>query len=314
MKKQVLIGSVIIVCGLFIIITNLRDFNIKGKVERGEQAAATYNAAELEKLTIESSSTNIKLLPTDDNEIKLRLYNSASKSLDLSNYVAGDFSGRELSLEVRSTKKWFSLFDFTSETLEVSLPSELLDKLIVESKSGNIEVNEIHTLDSINLEAYSGNIEVASSDTAQFKVTTKSGNIALEQVNTDEIELEAASGNVKLTSFTAETLSAETNSGNMTVKGDAASVNMEATSGNITLDLKQLTANSKLTSNSGNIKLSLEQAGSLRVTHEKNSGSTSINKSGFELLKQDNDKTEGVFGKGEVKLDVDTTSGNFKLN
>lgn len=314
MKKQVIIGGIIIVCGLFIIITNLRDFNIKGKVERGEQAVETYNAAELEKLTIESSSTNIKLLPTDDNEIKLKFYNSANKSLDLSNYVAGNLSGRELTLEVHSTKKWFSLFDFTSETLEVSLPSELLDKLTVESKSGNIEANEIHTLDSVNLEAYSGNVEVANSDTAQFKVSTKSGNIKLEQVNTDEIELEASSGNVKLTSFTAETLSAETKSGNITVKGDAASVNMEASSGNITLDLEQLTANSKLSSSSGNIKLSLEQAGSLRVTHEKHSGSTSISKSGFELLKQDNNKTEGVFGKGEVKLEVETKSGNFKLN
>ncbi|GIP19561.1 hypothetical protein J40TS1_52030 [Paenibacillus montaniterrae] len=312
MKKQVLIGGAIIICGLFIVFSNLFDFRIFNRIERGEQASQSYNAAQLEKLTIEASSTNVMLLPTDRDEIELKLYDAANKSYDIASHVRGELKNNHLSLEVTSPKKWFAWFSFLSTTLEITVPTHMMDEIVVENKSGNIQGSGFHA-STIVLEANSGNIKLSDTDTADLYLSTLSGSISAEQLIADTIDIESNSGSVKLTSFTANDVTVEANSGNITIEGDTASVDAQASSGNINLELVQLTGDSSLETSSGNIKLSLEQPDSLYVTHEKNSGTTSITKSGFELLKEERRKIEGVFGNGEIELDVKTSSGNFSL-
>lgn len=312
MKKQVFIGGAIIICGLFIVFSNLFDFRIFNRIERGEQASQSYNAVQLEKLTIEASSTNIKLLPTDRDEIELKLYDAANKSYDIESHVRGELKNNHLSLEVISPKKWFTWLSFLSTTLEITVPTHMMDEIVVESKSGNIQGSGFNA-SSIVLEANSGSIKISDTNTADLSLSTLSGSISAEQLTADTIDMESNSGSVNLTSFTANEVTVEANSGNITLEGDTASVDAQASSGNINLELVQLTNDSSLETSSGNIKLSLEQLDSLYVTHEKNSGTTSITKSGFELLKQERRKTEGVFGNGEIELDVKTSSGNFYL-
>jgi len=314
MRKQAIVGIAIIACGVFIVLSNLQSINIFTKGKHGEQASQAYDVSELDRVIVESGSTNVKVVPANGDQVKLKLYDSSDKTYDLAEYVTSEMGSKTLELDVSSPKKWFSLFNFRSVTFEIEVPKELLQDLTIESKSGNITAEDIVTTDSITLEATSGNIKLEKANTRSFTGETNSGNVTVEKLTTQEAELEATSGNVKLTDFTAQELQIESNSGNITVDGDTASIDAKTTSGNIKLELEQLTKNSKLKSNSGNVKLSLDNADSLYVTHERNSGSSSISKSGFELHVQTNHKTEGSFGSGDVKLDVKTTSGNFQLN
>lgn len=313
MKKQVLIGTIIIICGLFIVLTNLRSFQINNK-GGGEEAMKSYSASQINNLTIGSSSTNIKLIATDTDTIELSLYKSNNQSLNIAKYVSSKQKNNSLELEVSSSKRWFTLFNFGSETLEVKFPKEQLNKLTVESSSGNIKGEELVVNDKISLESRSGNIQVKHINTNEMSASVSSGNLTLQQLTVNSGEFEVRSGNIKLLDISADELEVETRSGNIEVAGDVAAIDAKSRSGNIDLDLLELKVDSSLRNSSGNIRLSLESPGSLYVTHEKSSGSTSINKSGFEMLKDLRDKVEGAFGGGDIKLKVETKSGNFRMN
>ncbi|MEK4248116.1 DUF4097 family beta strand repeat-containing protein [Paenibacillus sp. FSL W7-1287] len=332
MNKQTLLGLIIIIVGAAILFSNVFDLKFSNDFTKGEEVSHLYDATQINELTIRTSSVNVKLLPTDSNTIQMKLYDSRNKTYDVTKHVTKSEFSNQLELNVNSPRKWYIPFQFKSYTYEITVPTHLIRDLQVDSKSGNIISNSIN-LDELTLEANSGNITIqkSNSETLSAKVTSgniklndisshsisataSSGNITAEQLESSSVALKATSGNAKLTSFTAVDVRAEVSSGNLSLEGKTAGLNASSSSGNIHIEIDDLSKESRLESSSGNIRLTfLKQPQSLTVIHQKSSGSSSIGKSGFELITQENRKLEGKFGSGEVPLYVKTSSGNFSL-
>jgi|GEM_PF-1511351 len=332
MNKQTLLGLIVIIVGAVILFSNVLDLEFSNESSKGEMISQMVNAEKVKELTVRTSSVNVKLLPTDGDTIHMKLYDSNNKSYDVTNYVSKSESSDQLELSIKSPRKWYIPFQFKSYTYELSVPAHLINDLQVESKSGNIISNSLDlatlalrtnsgniTLEDSNNEtlttkATSGNIKLNDITSTSLSATATSGNITIDQLNSSLITLKVTSGNAKVSSVKAEDVQAKVSSGNITLEGDVAGLNATTTSGNIKAEILDLSKDSRLESSSGNIKLTFrDQPRSLVVTHQKNSGSSSIGKSGFELIAQEKHRLEGTFGSGDVELYVKTTSGNFSL-
>jgi len=332
MNKQTLLGLIVIVVGAVILFSNVLDLEFSNEFSKGEEVSQMVDASNIKELTIRTSSVNVKLLPTDSDTIQMKMYDSNNKSYDVTDYVSKSGYSDQLELSVKSPRKWYIPFQFKSYTYELSVPTQLINELQVESKSGNIVSNSLDlatlalrvnsgniTLQDSNSETLttkttSGNIKISDITSTSLSATSTSGNITIDQLDSSSVTLKVTSGNAKLSSVKAEDVQAEVSSGNITLEGDVAGLNATATSGNIKAEIQDLSKDSRLESSSGNVKLTfLNQPRSLAVTHKKSSGSSSIGKSGFELIAQENHRLEGKFGSGDVALYVKTTSGNFSL-
>ncbi|MFC6335060.1 DUF4097 family beta strand repeat-containing protein [Paenibacillus septentrionalis] len=311
MNKQTLLGIVIVIIGAVVLFTNVFDLEFRNT--KGEKGSQLYDAQSINELTVRTSSVNVKLLPSESESIQLKLYDSNHKSYDISSYVSTSQYSNALDLTVKSPRKWYLPFQFKSYTLELIVPTQLVNTLNVETNSGNIRSDRLD-VEMFALEANSGNITLNDITSTDLSAHAKSGNITIDQLDSSTLSLHANSGNAKATSFKAEHVEVEVNSGNITLIGDAAGLDATAKSGNINAELQDLTKDSSIQANSGNVKLILhKQPSSLAITHRKGSGNSSVSKSGFEITSQDNDRLEGKFGSGDVKLDVQTKSGNFSL-
>lgn len=332
MNKQTLLGLIVIIVGAVVLLSNVLDLEFSNEFSKGEGASQMVDASKIKELTVRTSSVNVKLLPTDGDTIQMKLYDSKNKSYDVTDYVSQSEFSNQLELVVKSPRKWYIPFQFGSYTYELSVPTQLISDLQVESKSGNIVSNSLDlaildlrsssgniTLqdsnsDTLTTKATSGNIKLSDITSTSLSATATSGNITIDQLNSSSLTLKVTSGNAKVSSVKAEDVQAKVSSGNITLEGDVAGLNATTTSGNIKAEIQDLSKDSRLESSSGNIKLTFrDQPHSLAVTHQKSSGSSSIGKSGFELITQEKNRLEGTFGSGDVELYVKTTSGNFSL-
>lgn len=317
MNKRTILGFLIIIIGCFIVgstVVNLFKGSDNDNV--GEQAVSSYNAENLNQLTIRSSSINIDVVQSDNDQLQLELSSYFDNNLDISSYVNVIQQDDAIELKVSAPSQFFSFIKNIGLQLDVYIPEQLIDNINIEAKSGSISVED--TLSSvIAISTSSGNIDIEQMVSDTVTLSASSGNIKAEQIVSDEITVSASSGNIELEDFEANLITASTNSGNQKLEGSKTAIQAKSSSGNINVEVPNLTDNSKLQSSSGNVNVTLDkQPTNLYVSHDKGSGSTSINKSKFTFITDEDHRsfTEGQFGDGEIKLEVITQSGNFKLN
>ncbi len=334
MNKKFLLGIIIVLIGCGLLFQNvIRTFTGSSAFGTTE-TSSSYDASNIKTLNIHSSSVSLTVAPTNDDEIKLALSKRGFGKASLEKHVTVQQHDDELQIQITGNKfAFFWLFNrgFTAELL---VPQKMYDQFNVASKSGNVTVQNVQAAnldvssksgnitikegagEQFSVKSTSGNIKLNDIEATNFSAKATSGNVTLDQVDSDLISLAVTSGNVKLDSFTAEKIDASVTSGNVNIKRGASAFHVKTTSGNINIEADEIAGDSTLAASSGNVKLTLnKRPQSLFVSHKKSSGSTEIKYNDFKTssYSDKNKKVEGQFGDGDIKLEVVTTSGNFKL-
>lgn len=334
MNRKLLLGIIIVLIGCGLLFQNvIRTFTSSSAFGTTE-TSSSYDASNIQKLNIHSSSVSLTVAPTNDNEIKLALSKRGFGKASLEKHVTVQHKDNEIQIQLTGNKfAFFWLFN-RGITAELLVPQKMYDQFIVSAKSGNVTVQNVQaeTLDissqsgnitvkegtgeQFSVKSSSGNIKLNEIEATSFSAKATSGNVTLDQVDSDLISLSVTSGNVKLDSFTAEQIDASVTSGNVNVKRGASAFHVKTTSGNINIEADEILGDSTLKTSSGNVNLTLnKRPQSLFVSHQKSSGSTNIKYNDFKTssYSDKSKKVEGQFGDGDIKLEVVTTSGNFKL-
>ena len=269
-----------------------------------EKKSYTYDLAGVSNLSLSELDTDVKIVGTDGDQIKIECYENEKDS-----YTIKLLENGNLSIDRSLFKHWYEQIGFLNFNLQnkkreltVAIPKKFSGELEVSTVSGNLIVSDLDHLKDVNTSTSAGQIDLKNLSIAQqLEASTISGNLDLSQVSAGgNLELGTASGTIQVSQGKTDgSLSASSISGAMkfdetTIAGPTT---IENSSGNI--QFNKLSGHDFYFSNlSGNIRGSLlGDPATYTITADSLSGKQNLPN----------------FGNGKNSLEVSTASGNIDI-
>lgn len=225
-------------------------------------------------------------------------------------------SGSTLEIEV---VHGINAFNNSWLTLDVTLPAELLDKLVVENASGSIEVNGIQA-QILSVEGNSGSISIDGEGYSYtlVEVDNSSGRIEIDDISdADQVNVKNTSGSIILSNITCDRLQVKNSSGRIEGEMLEADLDVSNTSGNINLMADLGDGESVVNCTSGRIELDLNEE-PMDIVASTSSGSVRVAEN--EMLSVTLDGGDGYVAEytdetmDTPSIEANATSGNVVIS
>lgn len=143
---------------------------------------------------------------------------------------------------------------------------------------------------------------------------TGSGDVRLEGVNAGRVNVDTGSGDVLLENVSAERLRADTGSGEVVMRGlRAEQVIADTGSGDVEMEFAGIGGRVSLDTGSGDVRVVIPANVGVELDVDTGSGRIASALNDLEVLDQDDDKFIARRGGRELRLSVDTGSGDVSL-
>lgn len=305
------------------------------RTESSKVREESISIENIEDLEINFASSDVRLIITDETQIKIVQYSNSKEN------------ARELNIDKSSTKirieeeRKFYFFAITPTDLyDVYIPKTYLNNFKLEAASSTIEANDDITLknveitlasgdvkfknllkvESLKISTASGNVNIDSLEGKNCNINTTSGEIISNILNCEEGKIKSISGNINISSVTANKIEMETTSGDIefdniqgktnvkTVSGEIeieklqGSIDGKSTSGDISLNKFLINSESRIHTVSGEVEIYLDETSSCTIEAKTTSGDTSF------------PNGRNVIGVEPYnKLYIETTSGDIRV-
>jgi lia operon protein LiaG len=239
------------------------------------------SAKKIAELNINTLSTDVELLPHNKEDIIVELNGQVSEKMKDAYQLTVEENDDVLNVKLdRKSKPSFSVFAINKGvTLTVLIPEKKYDEIVIESKSGDVNVEDL-TADHMLFKAASGDMVVENLSARDITIQTTSGDTFANGISADVLNMEAVSGDM-----TGEKLTAVSE---MTLQAKSGDIILNTTVEAYTLDF------------------------------EGTSGDGIVKVPGFLYKEKEEDRINGTFGddatdEGILIIKVRTTSGDFTL-
>lgn len=203
-----------------------------------------------------------------------------------------------------------------SKRLEVLVPREQchnIGKLRVQCMSGNIRARELSG-DSFTISTVSGTVVLRSISAETLDAGTVSGTLTLEDCSAEKLRAHSVSGTNLCKGFSAEKAELTTVSGSLNAHGNAEKFKVSTVSGSASLMVDQCPEKANMHSVSGSLKIRLPEYAGFTADYSSSSG-------GFKCEfpaqitpdRKHQKRGQAVFGNGECKIELHTTSGSMSI-
>ncbi|NDI35997.1 DUF4097 family beta strand repeat-containing protein [Chengkuizengella sediminis] len=271
----------------------------------------TYN-----NIYIKTGSTDVIVVPTVKDEIKVRLSGEASKRYEDVFSLNLKEMGDTLQIELKQKSVLFTVgFSIIKVDLYLEIPQKLYDSFKVDLSSGDIEAKELQAKELI-LSTSSGDVEIEGLQGNNVKLYSASGNVGVQDGNvSSNISIGSSSGDIKSENITANSLTMEVSSGKIEfTNSEVKTSNIETSSGNITIYNDELKGDIKATTTSGDITIDLEETNeSLAIDFKTYSGDVDVKRDGYLFDKKSDSRAIGKIGSGEYNIEARASSGDITL-
>jgi lia operon protein LiaG len=254
----------------------------------------TFDAEQINKIYVDLVSTDIRVIPTHEEEITVHLYGevSTNKDMDLPSLVAYR-SGDELRIEIIQTKMIFIGINIWRTKLDIYIPEDSIEVFKADTTSSDMDVSNLE-VDEFEYKSVSGDFKGESLFASDIKLKSTSGDISLNDY-TGDVNVGLTSGDVVLEDGSQnERIVIVTVSGDVYIEQeDSSNMNVRVISGDIEINLSE---DAQFFLNANTISGHIENTFPIKIT---SSGRRNL---------------EGVVGSDEKQIDVSTTSGDISLN
>lgn len=280
--------------------TSLINF-VNGDVVRKEeyiQKDQKIAIDDIEELELEFRSSNLNLIFTDDNEVRIVQY--SSEKLNENQLFAYSKSNSRLKV-LEGSKRVHFFFNFTQTAYDVYIPKQYEGSLNLKSVSGDILVEDNLKLKELDISSTSGNINMKNVESKKIKLETISGDISLGDITSKELSMKSVSGSIK-TGKISNDIKIKTTSGDMRLGAIEGEIDLSSISGKITSEDFKITGDSKVKTTSGNVEIYLNEESNCQIRPKTLSGDIEV--------------ANGIYVMGEnpySKFVVETVSGNIEL-
>lgn len=289
----------------------------------------------IKRLKVITSSTDVLLCPSDQENITVELKGQVSKRIEDIYKIDVKQSNDRLDVGVMKRKS-FILFGFIMDRskLQIQVPQKWYETLIVHTSSGDIESDDLKA-DTLDIRTSSGDVRVKraeakgdlSFETSSGKIhtshlksgteigmRTSSGGIDVDEMVSESIKLKASSGDMDIRNVSAKEITLVTSSGEIDVRDIDGHLTVETSSGDIDITNKNIYGQWDLRAGSGDVSVKLANPESLSITFNGGSGDAKVKINGVDYQMKTEHSLVGKIGAGEHKLNVRTGSGDFRLS
>lgn len=280
MKKFAIVLAIVVVA--YVIFFN--PIHLPG-LPYEKQQAATEVTEQVDEVDVKVGSIKTEVVLGSGNQVHAKLSGKGSVSVQR--------SGNSIQVKTHRQFTFFSWWDRSKVT--ITIPRSYARDLSLDVGSGTLHFGggaetKYQNL-SVNLS--SGSINLDGIDADSFQADVRSGNLRVDTLNTSAAKLEVRSGNLHVTHF-------------------SGAMNAQVHSGNLKMDVTELSGPVKVTVNSGLAQLNLPNNAGFRLNGKTSSGLIRCSLSLKE--KQSDDKTiRDVYGSGKYKIDASVNSGILRI-
>lgn len=282
-------------------------------------AEEAFDVGEVNKVILEAFSSDINIIPTDDNVIKVHVHGNAvvqneedkpQPEIKLNNGVVYAKDNNNTSQKHKVQLFAFDFYNARNEiVMDVYIPSDFAKELKVDSFSGIINIGDL-ALSDMSIKTFSGDVDAGnlSSDKAVFE--SSSGRITVKKVKANDIKVNSFSGDINIESIDSESAYFDSSSG-MGTLGDINSKTFRFATFSGDIKINTLTSeDSDISSSSGII--SVKGGNTDKIKFKTFSGD--INGENIGSKDTNIDTSSGsVFVSGlEGRLTVQSFSGNVE--
>lgn len=296
MKKAVMFAFFLIVVGIAGSVVTAATTDVFSLEMKDILQEEEVKGTEIQQIEVGTSSTNIKMVPSKGDSIKVKLTGKVSERLKDKYKLVVTEEGDKVNIDVKNQDLYFYVgFSFIELNLEIEVPEKEYQSLVVESSSGDIDISQL-------------NVE-------EFSTEASSGDITIDQISVStNNKMEASSGTIHVKNSSASVFNLGASSGDIILQNVDGHVEAETSSGSIELNNKQVTGNINALASSGDVIVQFDESPrSLAVDFRGSSGEGVIELEGFSYEDKSENIINGKIGSGEYELKVRTSSGDFQL-
>lgn len=315
-KKVLIITSVaVIAIGMIISAFSLFSVNFDfSKLNTMNSVTKTYAVDEnFRNIHIEGAECDIRLMPSNDD--KCRVICNEEDKISHSVSVQND----TLTIKRTDNREWYehiAVFYWGDIEIIVYLPKSEYEELYVKSTSGNIEIPEDFTFSKADIDNTSGEASFVSRVKSDLEVKTVSGDIYVGETTAKNIDVQSTSGNITMSSAKLNgELKIKSISGDIKLSDiECQSITSNTTSGNNTFSSVIAKTNMKIESVSGDVELYQSDAETMNIkTTSGNIDGTLLTDKIFDIKTTSGNINVPPSGMGG-KCEIKTTSGDIELS
>lgn len=317
----------IVVALSFVVIYLLLSILNKDEIHLAEEASVE-NASQL---IVYSPLFDVKLLPTKDVKLQVKLTGQVSKKTSHRLQLQMKKNGSLLHIGYALPEDDFHFLNglkFSRATLTVAVPEKEWEQIHVQTEANDVEIHHL-TAKEMRIETASGHVDVKVLLANTLHIEAKAGNQTIHQVSSNDFYSKTTSGAIELNKLTSKRAEIESTSGNQSIKLlDGETIELQSTSGKIHLanstaehtTIKSTTASiqvnaqtplnhMELTSTTGNIALTYQKkVDNIRVAASSDSGKSTIH-----LDEMTNNGEFYVVGAGTNYVMMRSASGDLTI-
>ncbi|MBD1381085.1 LiaG family protein [Metabacillus arenae] len=278
-----LIISIVILTGIFIaLFVNVYSIFPFGNKET--EAAVTDSTDEL---NLKISDAETKVIPVKDNKVRAELKGKG----DLNVW----HSGNTVNVEYKSN--WFEWFLAGENQVTIYLPEDYNRDMSVNVGSGSL------TFDHNDSQPFELN---------EFSLNIGSGEVNLNNLTAKHFDHDGSSGDLAIETLKTVTSEFNISSGSAAIKNFSGKINGEVSSGELLIQMNQLTDSIEFDVSSGDVELDLPTESDFTLKGNASSGEITYD---FPLnsVKENDEKIEGTHGSGKHSIDLNVSSGSIEL-
>lgn len=276
---------------------DLSDLRKEEHIQKEQKIAIT----DIKDINLEFRSSDLNVFFTEDNEIRVIQY--SYKDLEENQLFQVNKTSSNITISEDKTPR-FHLFYFgfmDQKVYDVYIPKAYKESLEIKAVSGDVGVNESLEFDKLVISSTSGDIKMGDVKANSIQIESISGDIKLQDLTNDNLKLKTISGDIEVESAKG-TIEAKTTSGTIEIKEISGNVELTSVSGDIKSDDFKVTGDSKVKTTSGNVRMYLNKESNCEIQTKSVSGNVTL------------PNRRNVMGvEPYVELDIDTVSGNIKL-
>ncbi|WP_339204502.1 DUF4097 family beta strand repeat-containing protein [Paenibacillus sp. FSL K6-3182] len=235
----------------------------------------TIDASSIRSIHAETDTFNITFVPGTADDIKVRLEGDVSEKLAGDVILTAAPKGDTLNIEANTKDRFTFGISIVNLKLTIEVPAKLWSSVDIE---------------------------------------TDTGNIVVDQMEADKMKLKSDTGNIKLTNYTAQELEFKTDTGNINIADGKGILKAESDTGNVRVETDELRSDLTIKTDTGNIIVNAnKQPASAFISIKKDTGNSKVDWDGFSVNKETENHIEGVIGSGDIKISMESETGNIKL-
>lgn len=308
---------------MFIILLVLTLGGLNAKTIRSHRELKYDGIKDIE---ISSSIGDVEIVTEDRDSIDI-LLESPNKSVKLNTKV-----GNRVLIEVK--RPFFSFFVFRRDKIKLTVivPKSIKGSMEVDLSSGDLDISDFKlgnisismssgdltsrdiVAKNISLTSSSGDIYITNSISEGMNTKLSSGNLDIDGLKTSKSKIHNSSGRLNIANSNITSLKISSSSGNTTLSNFQGEIIGESSSGNVSIDLKDITGDIFYKVSSGNIGVNVSaDTINSRIKLNTSSGNIDFN---FPITirgVKSKKSVDGVSGNGQFNIDLTTSSGNISV-